>query len=188
TSWEIIGVMPRGYEFPSPEVDVWIPRQLDPASENFGGHHLRAVARLAPGVTLEGAEADAEDLISRFAEAGYGPTWFSDVFSGDASMRSVREDLVGDSRLPLLIVFGTVGFVLLIACSNVANLFLVRAEKRARETAVRVSLGSGRSRLVRFVLTESVLLSVAGGLLGLLLAWIGTRALVAAAPPAIPRL
>ncbi|MQA92637.1 MAG: permease, partial [Gemmatimonas sp.] len=73
-SWEVIGVMPRGYEFPSPEIDVWIPRQLDPASENFGGHHLSAVARLAPGTTLESAEADAEDLVSRFADAGYGPT------------------------------------------------------------------------------------------------------------------
>jgi predicted permease len=187
-TWEVIGVMPPGYEFPAPEVDVWIPRQLDPASENFGGHHLWAVARLNPGTTLETAEADAEDLVSRFGEAGYGPTWFTGVFNGEVTVASVREALVGDARLPLLVVLGTVGFVLLIACSNVANLFLVRAETRARETAVRVALGSGRTRLVRFVLTESVLLALAGGALGILLAWIGTHVLIASAPPIIPRL
>ncbi|MGD8873121.1 MAG: ABC transporter permease [Gemmatimonadota bacterium] len=187
-TWEIIGIMPPGYAFPSPEVDVWIPHQLDPASENYGGHHLWAVARLRPDATLESATTDAEDLISRFSEAGYTPQWFTGVFSGEATVTSVKEDLIGDARLPLLIVLGTVGFVLLIACSNVANLFLVRAETRARETAVRVALGSGRTRLVRFVMTESILLAIAGGLLGILLAWIGTRALVAAAPPVIPRL
>jgi putative ABC transport system permease protein len=194
-SWEIIGVMPPGYEFPSPEIDVWVPHQLDPASENFGGHHLWSIARLSEGATLESAKADAEDLISRFGEAGYGPTWFSGVFSGQATVSSMREDLIGDARRPLLIVLGTVFFVLgtvffvlLIACSNVANLFLVRAETRARETAVRVALGSGRSRLIQFVMTESVLLALMGGALGALLAWIGTRALVAAAPAMIPRL
>jgi len=187
-SREVIGVMPADFEFPTPETDVWAPSRLNPASENFGGHHIVSVARLAPGETLESATADAESLIGRFGEVGYGPEWFQGIFSGEAFVRTLQDDIVGDSRQPLLILLGTVGFVLLIACSNVANLLLVRAESRTRERAVRIALGSGRGRLVQYVITESMLLSLAGGLAGIVLAWIGTRALVAAAPPSIPRL
>ena len=186
--WEVIGIMPSGYGFPSPETDVWIPYQLDPASENFGGHYIAGLARLAPGVTLAAAEADSESLIARFGEVGYGPTWFSRVFTGEAVVRTLRDELVGEVRRSLLVLAGTVGFVLLIACSNVANLFLARAETRTRETAVRLALGSGRLRLLQFVLTESVLLGIAGGVLGVLLAHLGTRTLVASAPPVLPRL
>ncbi len=185
---EVIGVMPPGYDFPSPEIDIWIPYQLDRASENFGGHHIAGLARLAPGATVAAAEADAESLIARFDEVGYGPTWFTGVFSGEAIVRTLKDELVGDARRPLLILLGTVGFVLLIACSNVANLFLARAEARTRETGIRLALGSGRVRLVQFVLTESILLGVAGGALGVLLAHVATRALVASAPPVLPRL
>jgi predicted permease len=185
---EVIGVMPPDYAFPNPEIDVWVPRQLDPSSENFGGHHLVAVARLAPGVTIEAATEDAEALIARFDEVGYGPQWFQGIFSGRAVVRTLKDQIVGDSRQPLLILLGTVGFVLLIACSNVANLLLVRAESRTRERAVRMALGSGRARLVQYVMTESVLLSLAGGALGMLLAYLGTRALVAAGPASVPRL
>lgn len=186
--YQVIGIMPPEYAFPTPETDVWVPRQLDPASENFGGHHLAAVARLAPGVTIEAAVRDAESLIARFGEVGYGPQWFQGVFSGTAVVRTVKEDIVGDARQPLLILLGTVGFVLLIACSNVANLLLVRAETRTRERAVRMALGSGRARLIQYVLMESLLLSIAGGALGVLLAWLGTRVLVAVAPASVPRL
>ena len=185
---EVIGVMPRGYNFPTPEIDVWIPRRLDPASENFGGHHLTGIARLAPGSTIESAVADAESLIGRFDEVGYGPTWFTGIFDGGAVVHTVQEEVVGNARQPLLILLGTVGFVLLIACSNVANLILVRAEGRARENAVRMALGSGRGRLIRYVLTESLLLAFVGGAAGILLAYLGTRALVTAAPASIPRL
>jgi putative ABC transport system permease protein len=185
---EVIGVMPAGYNFPTPEVDIWIPRRLDPASENFGGHHLRGIARLAPGSTIETAVADAESLIGRFDEVGYGPTWFTGIFDGGAVVRTVQEQVVGEARQPLFILLGTVGFVLLIACSNVANLVLVRSEARTRESAVRMALGSGRGRLIRYVLTESVLLALIGGAAGILLAYVGTRALVAAAPASIPRL
>jgi len=188
TAREVIGIMPRGYDFPTPQTDAWAPDRLNPASENFGGHHIVGIGRLAPGATVESAREDAEALIARFPEAGYGPEWFEGVFSGTAIARTLQDGIVGDSRQPLLILLGTVGFVLLIACSNVANLLLVRAESRSRERAVRVALGSGRARLVQYVMTESLLLSLMGGIVGIAIAWMGTRALVAAAPPSIPRL
>lgn len=187
-SREVIGVMPAGYAVPTPQTDAWVPDRLDPASENFGGHHIAGIGRLAEGVTPEAAIEDSESLIARFDEAGYGPEWFQGVFSGDVVLEPLKEAIVGDVRQPLMILLGTVGFVLLIACSNVANLLLVRAESRTRERAVRVALGSGRGRLVQYVMTEAMLLSLAGGLAGILLAWIGTRALVAAGPVNVPRL
>jgi len=185
---EVIGVMPPDYDFPTTQTDVWAPDRLNPASENFGGHHLTGIARLAPDATLESAEQDAESLIARFDEVGYGPQWFVGIFSGEAVVRTLKEEIIGDSREPLLILLGTVAFVLLIACSNVANLLLVRAESRTRERAVRIALGSGRGRLIQYVMTESMLLSLVGGAVGILLAWIGTRALVSAGPASIPRL
>ena len=185
---EVIGVMPPDYDFPTTQTDVWAPDRLNPASENFGGHHLTGIARLAPDATLESAEQDAESLIARFDEVGYGPQWFVGIFSGEAVVRTLKEEIIGDSREPLLILLGTVAFVLLIACSNVANLLLVRAESRTRERAVRIALGSGRGRLMQYVMTESMLLSLVGGAAGILLAWIGTRALVSAGPASIPRL
>jgi hypothetical protein len=188
SSREVIGVMPDGYNFPTPETDVWVPRQLDRASENFGGHHLFGIARLSQGMTVEAATADAKSLIARFDEVGYGPQWFEGVFSGEASVRTWKENLVGDARQPLLILLGTVGFVLLIACSNLANLLLVRAESRTRERAVRMALGSGRGRLIQSVLTESVILSIIGGILGIGLAYAGTRVLVSFGPVSVPRL
>ncbi len=185
---EVIGVMPNGFNFPSPEIDLWIPRRLNPESQNFGGHSIAGIARLSPGVTTEAAVADAERLIARFGEAGYGETWFTGVFSGEAFVETVKDELVGDARQPLLILLGAMAFVLLIACSNVANLFLVRADARMRESAVRLALGSSRGKLIRYVMTESVLLALIGGVAGILLAYLATQALVAAAPASIPRL
>ena len=185
---EVIGIMPPDFEFPSNEVDLWIPLQMDPESQNFGGHGIPIIARLSEGATVASATTDAESLIQRFEEAGYGPEWLSNVFTGRADVRTLKEELVGDSRRPLLIVLGTLAFVLLIACANVANLFLVRAEGRMRETAVRTALGAKRSRLVQYVLTESLLVAVIGGLGGLLLAYVGIRVLVAIGPASIPRL
>jgi predicted permease len=185
---EVIGIMPAGYDFPTSEVDVWIPLRLDPASNNFGGHNIRGIARLASGVTREAAIGDARSLIARFGEAGYGPNWLKEIFDGGAVVQPLREEIVGDARQSLLIVFGTVGFVLLIACSNVANLLLVRAEGRRQENAVRVALGCGRARLVRQMLVETAVLALAGGAAGMLLAYGGLRALVAVEPASIPRL
>ena len=185
---EVIGVMPPEFVFPDPSIDIWVPLQLDPASQNFGGHGIQGFARLRDGADVASATREAEGLIQRFEEAGYGPQWLANVFTGRAIVRTVQEELVGDARRPLLIILGTVGFVLLIACSNVANLLLVRAESRTRDTAVRIALGAGRSRLIQGVMLEAVLLAAMGGVLGLLLAWVGTRILVASGPAAIPRL
>jgi putative ABC transport system permease protein len=185
---EVIGVMPADYDFPRPGIDAWLPYRLNPASPNFGGHGISGIARLTPDATLASAETDAKSLIGRFREVGYDDSWFQTIFTGEASVKTLKDGIVGDARTPILILFGTVGFVLLIACSNVANLFLVRAENRTRDTAVRTALGSGRGRLIQFVLTESVLLGLLGGLAGVLLAYFGTRLLVAAAPASVPRL
>lgn len=186
--WEVIGIMPPGYDFPTPEVDLWMPMRLDPASENFGGHGIEGLGRLAEGSTVESAIVEAEGLIARFGEVGYGESWFTGVFSGTATGKLLRETIVGDSRRPLMILLGTVGFVLLIACSNVANLLLVRAESRSRESALRMALGAGRARLIRQVLTESILLAAVGGLAGVALAFLATRVLVSVGPASIPRL
>jgi predicted permease len=188
TSREVIGVMPAGYDFPTPGVELWTPWQLDPASTNFGGHYIFAIARLAPGVTIEAAIVDARSLVARYGELGYGSEWFESTYDGGAVVRPIRDVIVGDVRDALLIVFGTVGFVLLIACGNVANLLLVRADGRRRENAVRMTLGSSRARLARHVLIESALLALVGGVAGVMLAYVGTRALLLMDPAGIPRL
>jgi predicted permease len=185
---EVIGVMPAGYDFPAPEMDVWAPLALNPASTNFAGHNIRAIAKLAPGVTIDAAIQEARGLIARFGEAGYDQSWFERIFDGGAVVRPLRDEIVGDVRPALLIVLGTVGFVLLIACSNVANLLLVRAESRRQEHAVLMALGAGRARLARQTLVESALLALAGGATGVLLAHLSVRSLVAIAPVSIPRL
>jgi putative ABC transport system permease protein len=188
TSRQVIGIMPASYDFPSPDVDVWIPFQLPATSTTFSAHFISAIARLAPGVTVDAAIADARSLIARYGEVGYAPTWFESVLDGGAVVRPLREYIVGNSGRALLIVLGTVGLVLLIACSNVANLLLVRAERRRQENAVRMALGSSRARLARHMLIESVMLALAGGAAGVLLAYAGTRALVSIGPAGIPRL
>lgn len=188
TSRDVIGVMPAGYDFPSPVDDIWIPSQLDPASTNVDAHFIDGIARLKPGVTVETGVLDARSLVARFPEAGYAPNSFEGFFDGGAVVRPLRDYIVGDARQPLLIVLGTVGFVLLIACSNVANVLLARAEGRRLEHAVRVALGSSRARLARRMLIESAVLALMGGTAGVLLAYASTRALVSIGPASIPRL
>ena len=194
TPREVIGVMPASYEFPTypagtPDIGVWSPFQLDPASDNLGSVYINAIARLKPGVTIEAAADDARSLVARLDEAGYPASWFESIFDGGAVVRTFRDYVAGDARTRLLIVLGTVGFVLLIACSNVANLLLVRAEARRQENAVRMALGSGRGRLARQMLIESALLALVGGAAGVVLAYAGTRALVSLGPASgLPRL
>jgi predicted permease len=185
---EVVGIMPAYYDFPTRDVDLWVPFRLNPASENFSAHYLVAIARLAPGVTIEAASADARSLVGRFGEVGYTAAYFEGIFDGGAVVRPLRDFIAGDAREPLLIVLGTVAFVLLIACSNVANLLLVRADARRRENAVRMALGGTRARLARHVLIESALLALAGGVAGIVLANVGTDVLVGLGPAGIPRL
>lgn len=186
-SREVVGVMPPDYDFPRRETDVWIPLQLDPGSENYATHYLWGIARLGPGVSIDAAVADSERLIAGYSDLGYEPRWFEGILNGQAVVHTLKGQLVGDTTRPLLILLGTMGFVLLIACSTVANLFLVRADVRKKERAVRVALGAGSGRMLEHDLAESILLAVSGGLLGVLVAALGTPALISFAPAGLPR-
>ncbi|HLJ47193.1 MAG TPA: ABC transporter permease [Bryobacteraceae bacterium] len=179
----IIGVMPEGFDYPL-QSTMWAPLALpdqDRARRDF--HRLRVIGRLKDGATIEKARSDFQTIGVRLAQA------YPDL-DGDAGteVHSLLDDSVGPIRPALLILLGAVAFVLLIACANVANLLLAKAAGRQREIAIRNSLGADRSRIVRQMLTESVLLSVAGGLLGLLFAALAFKGLLALAPASVPRL
>ncbi len=168
---------------PDPPADLWLPLQADPNSTDQA-HYLRAAARLKPGVTLDMAKARmkmAADQFRRKFPGAMGP-------DGSFTAELLQDTIVSNVRPALLILIGAVAFVLLIACANVANLLLARATIRKREIAIRAAIGAGRGRIVRQLLTESVLLAVAGGALGLLLGSIGVRALLAVNPGNIPRI
>jgi putative ABC transport system permease protein len=165
-----------------PPADLFLPLQADPNSTNQG-HYLSAAARLKPGVTLEAARSQMKVAAERFRQAN------PNVMGKEESASAVpfQESMVGDVRRPLYILLGAVALVLLIACANVANLLLARATDRAREIAIRGALGAGRWRIVRQLLTESLLLAAAGGAAGCALGAWGARALVALAPGNLPR-
>ena len=165
----VVGVMPPGFDFPrvatGAPVQFWMPFQFDRARASRGGHYLGVVGRLRDGVTLAGAQAQMDAIAARLQKR-YPETntnWGIDLFS-------LHDEVVGDVGTALFVLVGAVTFVLLIACANVANLQLARASGRARELAVRAAVGAGQWRLLRQLLTESVVLSLAGSLLGVLLA------------------
>lgn len=186
----VVGVMPAGFRFPTPETRPWLPLAIDPANVNVGNFNYAGVARLRPEVSTADAAADLTALIARLPEEFAD----DDITAGmleNARMAALvhprRDDVVGDVGRVLWILLGSVGFLLLIACANVANLFLVRAEGRAQELAVRTALGASRAQVAGSFLAESTVLSLAGGALGMGLAVLGVRALLALGPD-LPRL
>ena len=185
-STTVVGVMPEGFKFPVDveEVQYWTPFNPEtPTNKERGNNYLSVVARLKPGVSVEQGQAEMEAVTGRLEQE------YKDKNAGrGANVVSMYEDLVGDVRPALYVLLGAVGFVLLIACANVANLLLARSASRQKEIAIRTALGAGRWRIVRQLLTESVILSLVGGAAGLLLALWGTDLLVAAVPEDIPRL
>jgi putative ABC transport system permease protein len=187
---EVIGVMPAGFHFPRQTTNLWRPLRLDPNAPPINSHFYGSVGRLQGEATTEDAVSGLRSLIARFPEdlpSAYSTRFFEE--SGfDVAVRTLLDDTVQHASRALWIVLGTVGLVLLMACANVANLFLVRAEGRRREVAVRTALGADRMDLLRYYMTESVVLAVTGGILGVSLACVGVDALIAMAPEGIPRL
>lgn len=181
-TFEIIGVAPSGFDFPAADVMFWIPRRLDPESCARGCHTFNVIARLAAGVTLQGARAELERFAANF-EATYPRTNTGKRFA----TRALKEHMVGAVTLGLYIMLGAVALVLLIACANVANLLLARASAREGETAVRSALGASRRALASQVFAESAALAILGGTVGVALAYVGVRVLRTFAEGTIPR-
>jgi putative ABC transport system permease protein len=182
----IVGVMPRSFDVHDQRVELWLPLTIDPKQPGGrGGHFLYLVGRLKPNVSMGQARSDVERLLKDWAAraGGHSPNLTTHRLNVD----DLQGDVVGNITTALWVLQGAVGFVLLIACANLANLLLARADTRHREFAVRAALGAGRARLLRQFLTEGVVIAFLGGVLGTVLATIGLRALLAAYPSSIPR-
>jgi predicted permease len=182
--YTVIGVMPPSFDYVADAPEAWVPLALTPEERaQRGASYLDVYARLRPGVTLAEAQAEISAISRRIAQEVDSTNSPDDVL-----VRPFAEDLVGDYRGRLLTLLGAVGFVLLISCANVANLLLARGAARTKELAIRGALGAGRRRLVRQLLTESLVLALLGGAAGALLAVLGVRGLVAIGPEDVPRL
>lgn len=186
----VIGVMPADFNWfirkssnTNRPGDIWLPWQVSENTRQRRGRFAKAIARLKPGVTYEQAQNEMTVIGSRLEQQypQFNTGWNINVVP-------LRRQFIGNVRKPLFILLGAVGFVLLIACANVANLLLARATARRKEIALRAGLGAGRWRIARQLLTESLLLSLIGGLFGLLVAWWGTQALASLSPPELSEL
>jgi predicted permease len=183
----IVGIMPDGYDIHDEKVEVWLPLTLDPANPGGrGSHFLYLVGRLKPGISLTQARADLETMLQQWATVNpnaHVPSPKNHRLRYDG----LQDDMIGGMRTALWVLQGAVGFVLLIACANLANLLLARAESRQREFAIRSALGAGRGTILRQFLTEGILLSLIGGAVGAALGYAALRALLAADPDSVPR-
>jgi predicted permease len=196
---EVIGIMPPGADVMDNRTEIWMPIGLNPGNrQNRGSHFLYLVGRLKDGVTPEAAQSELTSLIQNWGErTGQKNHVFAPLpktaeerktnFGHILQMNAVQEQIVGGASRAIWMLQAAVGFVLLIACANLANLLLARAETRHREFAVRTALGAGRGRLLRQFMTEGVLLAIVGGLLGLFLARVGVNALLRVYPSSLPR-
>lgn len=184
----IVGVMPRGFDVHDERVELYLPLTIDPASPgNRGGHFLYLIGRLNEGVTLEQARTDLERLLAawpRPSATAHAPN----TGNHRLQFEPLQEEIVGGARTAVWVLQAAVGFVLLIACANLASLLLARAESRQREFALRAALGAGRGRLLRQFLTEGLVLAVAGGVVGVALAGVALRAILSTTAEGIPRL
>src|SRR5688572_7808333 len=179
--WQVAGVMPEGFAFPSPTTDIWMPMlwteqyRASPAFRR--AHWVRTVARLKPGVSPAAANA-ALQTVAKQLQVEH-PVLNAKMGAG---LTPIREWIVGDTRMPLLILLAAAGILLLIACVNVGNLLLVHSLGRSRDVSLRFALGATRARVARQALTESLVLSAVGGAAGVALAWVGARALLTLQP------
>jgi putative ABC transport system permease protein len=180
-STTIVGVMPPAFDYPA-QSEVWRPFPLDAASERRDNRFVNVIARLKPGAGVAQAQADLDTINQRLTQA------YRETNTGwSVRIMKLQDQLVGNVRSSLLILLCAVAFVLLIACANIANLLLARGTLRQKEIAVRTALGASRFRIVRQLLTESVMLSMAGGVLGIILSFWLTKLLIAISPPNSPR-
>lgn len=189
---EVVGVLPPSFQFMDQKVSLLIPLRFNRSEVHLGNFSYRGVARLKPGVTLKQANADIARMLPLASKifpppSGYSGKMFEEARIGP-NLRLLKADLVGDIGDTLWVLMGTVGMVLLIACANVANLLLVRADGRRQELAIRAALGAGWGRIARELLLESSLLGIAGGALGLALASAALRALAASGVAHLPRI
>ena len=177
---DVIGVMPEGFDFASTDTDIWIPAGFSPQQLSSAASFLMVTGRLREGVTIAQAQAEmtalSQALAAQFPDRNKNVT---------VVLQGLRTAFYDDVQRPLLVLQGTVGFVLLIACANIAGLLLARSASRKTEMAVRSAMGAGRWRVIRQLLTENVMLAIVGGIVGIAIAWAGLRALVAALPPGI---